>query len=119
MGSGRNTEDVTGVEGASNAPRVEPTSFASGGPKRSASHSFQFTSDRGKHDGLDSRGAVSLTAGMWSGSCNHEALSTQSSVPLPCESPVTSNCVVVHAPTYPRKVSDAWSLTLTPVGSSY
>lgn len=85
----------------------------------SACQSFQFSNDGGKHDWLDSRGAVSLTAGTRSGSCYREALSTQSSVPFPCESPAMSNCVVVHEPTYPQKVSEAWSLTLTPVGSSY
>ncbi len=81
--------------------------------------SFKFTSDSGRYDWLDPRGAVYLTAGTWSGSCYHEVLSTQSSSPLPCVSPATAHCAQFYAPTHAQKVSDAWSLALTPVGSSY
>lgn len=81
--------------------------------------SFKFTSDSGRYDWLDPRGAVYLTAGTWSGSCYHEVLSTQSSSPLPCLPPATTHCAQFDVPTYAQKVSDAWALALTPVGSSY
>jgi len=81
--------------------------------------SFKFSSDDGRSVWLDSRGAVYLTAGRWSGACYHEALSQPSSSPLPCVSPAVPTCSDFSVSTYAQQVSAAWLLTLTPIGSSY